>query len=370
MSSRVGRWLLLAALALPGFLSLPHARAQDDMLPPEDPAADWSFLFQRGLDLLRDGKDKGPAGTRDIELSIAAFSSCCTLFPDRPVAYYNVACGYALLKKPKKACDWLKKSFDRGFLDLAHVSRDTDLDPIREDERFKTLVDDTRKNVLANRPQALRVSPKNARGAGGDGVPPRQKEGEKLPLLVFLHGDRSSLPELKKKLAPIADEVGCVLLLPSGRTVDNTGNAHWDTTAETCVVADIEAALADEDLGVDPKRVILAGELDGATHAFTFAQEHAWKRVVAVAGVQDQVEPAKAKDMRVYMITPSAFEALAAATRTARDELMAAGASVAIERHGERAPFPKDGLEALVRATRWTLGQSVSIPGDGSVKKY
>src|SRR5579871_4841170 len=125
-------WLLIAALALTGAIFCPSpARAQDELIPPDDPQADWSFLFQRGLDLMTEGKAKGPAGAPLLEASIAMFTSCTVLFPDRPVAYYNVACGYSLLKKNKKAVSWLKKSFDKGFLDLAHVGRDTDLDPIR-----------------------------------------------------------------------------------------------------------------------------------------------------------------------------------------------------------------------------------------------
>src|SRR5205807_3874491 len=85
--------------------------------------------------------------------SIKAFEACIVLFPERGVAYYNVACAYSLKKDPKKAVSYLKKSFDAGFLDLAHVARDTDLDDTRGDEAFKALVKETRKKVLANAPR-------------------------------------------------------------------------------------------------------------------------------------------------------------------------------------------------------------------------
>jgi pentatricopeptide repeat protein len=58
----------------------------------------------------------------------------------RGVAYYNMACAYARLKLIDKAFEMLDKAVEAGFNNRNTLETDTDLAPIRSDQRFQTLL--------------------------------------------------------------------------------------------------------------------------------------------------------------------------------------------------------------------------------------
>ena len=147
----------------------------------------------------------------------------------------------------------------------------------------------------------------------------------------------------------------------------NDRGAHWDTTAETCVAHDVKTALKDFD--VDPEKIVLVGELDGASHAFSFAAHHGWKHVVAAAGFYEKTEGDAAKDMRVYLFAPRAFDSALAAAQAARDDILAGGGHVKIERHDAQLAMPEDVVGAIERAVKWTLEEKPA-PEKGELKKF
>jgi hypothetical protein len=53
---------------------------------------------------------------------------------------YNAACASALTGNTEQALEYLAKAIDAGFKDTPQVARDSDLNSLREDERFKKLV--------------------------------------------------------------------------------------------------------------------------------------------------------------------------------------------------------------------------------------
>jgi tetratricopeptide (TPR) repeat protein len=61
--------------------------------------------------------------------------------PKNEYALYNLACCYSLWGRTDAALQYLVKSIEAGFDDLSHMDADTDLDPIREDARFKDIMD-------------------------------------------------------------------------------------------------------------------------------------------------------------------------------------------------------------------------------------
>ena len=54
--------------------------------------------------------------------------------------YYNLACFQSLLKKKGEAIKNLELAYDNGFQDYNHMMNDTDLDNLRSDKRFKTVL--------------------------------------------------------------------------------------------------------------------------------------------------------------------------------------------------------------------------------------
>ncbi len=62
------------------------------------------------------------------------------LRPRDPVAHYNIACSFSLLRKNEQAITSLRKAIELGYRDFAYLRRDRDLDGIRNDPRYKQLM--------------------------------------------------------------------------------------------------------------------------------------------------------------------------------------------------------------------------------------
>jgi tetratricopeptide (TPR) repeat protein len=62
------------------------------------------------------------------------------LRPNDPVVYYNLACSYALLRKPELALQALRRAVELGYHDFQFLRKDKDLDSIRHDPRFEQLL--------------------------------------------------------------------------------------------------------------------------------------------------------------------------------------------------------------------------------------
>ncbi len=59
----------------------------------------------------------------------------------RPRVMYNLACSYSRLKETDKALDWLNKSVTAGFTNLNLLNTDNDLTSLRENTKFKTIIE-------------------------------------------------------------------------------------------------------------------------------------------------------------------------------------------------------------------------------------
>ena len=64
------------------------------------------------------------------------------LRPTDPLAHYNLACSYALLKRPDQALKTLRRAVELGYRDFRYMREDRDLDSIRHDPRFRQLLRD------------------------------------------------------------------------------------------------------------------------------------------------------------------------------------------------------------------------------------
>ena len=58
------------------------------------------------------------------------------------ISAYNAACGYALSGDKEQALDWLEYCVKAGYNDFDHLRKDSDLDGIRDEKRYKKLLTD------------------------------------------------------------------------------------------------------------------------------------------------------------------------------------------------------------------------------------
>ena len=63
------------------------------------------------------------------------------LEPDNATAHYNLACSLALCKKRPDALKSLRKAVDLGYSDRDWMEQDPDYDSIRNEPRFKKLME-------------------------------------------------------------------------------------------------------------------------------------------------------------------------------------------------------------------------------------
>lgn len=56
--------------------------------------------------------------------------------------YYDAACLYSIMGEKEKAISYLRKSLELGFRRFAHIKRDRDLNNIRNEESYKTLIEE------------------------------------------------------------------------------------------------------------------------------------------------------------------------------------------------------------------------------------
>lgn len=73
------------------------------------------------------------------------------LFPEDG-NYYDAACLYSLLKIPTKSIAFLDTAFQKGYRDFEHLSKDDDLDNIRNLPEFKSLINRWKANYEASKP--------------------------------------------------------------------------------------------------------------------------------------------------------------------------------------------------------------------------
>ncbi len=57
-----------------------------------------------------------------------------------PVVLYNVACFYAMKGDPDRSLELLERAVENGWGDLAWLQTDSDLDSLRDDDRFKAIL--------------------------------------------------------------------------------------------------------------------------------------------------------------------------------------------------------------------------------------
>ena len=101
----------------------------------------------------------------DHERAIAEHKLALASDAELPDLYYNIACYYALMKRPDDAFTWLALALDHGFARLEHLRGDADLESLRKDPRFDLLA---RTGKLVTGVPRVRFHPSRRRIAIGE----------------------------------------------------------------------------------------------------------------------------------------------------------------------------------------------------------
>lgn len=77
----------------------------------------------------------------ETAVAVVALDLATRIFPERPIAWYDLACARAQAGSRRAAVDAFAEAVERGFAYPELAGRDPDLDPLRDDPRFSELVD-------------------------------------------------------------------------------------------------------------------------------------------------------------------------------------------------------------------------------------
>ena len=147
-------------------------------------------------------------------------------------------------------------------------------------------------------------------------VPPGVEPGQRLPLVVSLHGAGGSPEAGLALLRPLADEYGLVVLAPGsqGATWDAVGG-DYGPDAERIDRA-LEQVFAE--LPVDAARVGIAGFSDGASYALGLGLANGELFSGVIAFSPGYVPSARRSGMPAVFITHGADDAVLPVDRTSR----------------------------------------------------
>ena len=95
--------------------------------------------------------------------AIEAFKRAIELGYRKATAMYNIACGYSLLNDKDNALVWLQRALDNGFDGSERLAEDSDLDPLRTDQRFKDILATTTSDDGRDRIRIEKTSAKSDR---------------------------------------------------------------------------------------------------------------------------------------------------------------------------------------------------------------
>ena len=223
---------------------------------------------------------------------------------EQPLAWYNLACCYALLGSGGQAARFLEAAWDAGFRDLATAGADRDFDGVREDRAFKRAMARLGERAERERARAGKVfelpSPVMARVRILE--PETMREGRRYPLVIGLHGaggDAGHMLPIFVDAGVPARFIYCVPQAPYA--ADGRGptgylwfrglpGARRTPTPETrrlteeYVLSVVEAVK--RAYPVDERRVYLLGFSQGASVAFDVGIRHpeVFAGVIPIAG--------------------------------------------------------------------------------------
>lgn len=329
----------IAAFLLVSLTSPAQAQRQPT---PESQQETFSRAFVSGLELLT---------ARKLKPAEQAFKVCVKLFPDRPVAYYNLACTYSLGDRPTEAAEALRECFRRGYRDLAHMARDMDLDPIRKSPAYRRAMSDLGEEIKKS------IQPTLVHEPSGDSP---------YPVLVWIHDLGSEADKALADLRKTIPDWG--LVVPQDAAQNPRSN---DSSGEFRVITEVRSFLESHPRA-DRRKVFVVGEgVAGHLVVGCAAQNPDLFSAVLASGpgLGASLGDVDLSGTRAYLVVNESDPNEIAGGEVARDAFAKAGSGVVLERYPVAKPLSKH-RAVLLRGLRWLQGKSVTLPGSGESREF
>ncbi len=328
---------------------------------PAAPVVDVKSLHAKIGELTRKLMEAAGAGRNEKALD---YAEQALEVADVGLTNYNVACMHSLMGHEDKAFKYLNIAVEKGMGRpmVDQIEGDADFKNIREDSRYKDVLEKARKTDK-RRAAPDRPEEKDVKASFKVTLPEDFDKSKKAPLIVALHQDHGNMGRTIDRWKDAADEVGAILLTPQG-TVEMGGNQyHWGDDLDT-IEDNVLDAIDDvmDEYKVDSHKVVLGGFSQGgwATWGLALRNPDLFAGIIPVCGrFEPESESALGRDglkkLRVFiMLGADEREQVIDGNKDAARRLRKIGAKVKTNVYeGIGHSFPEDRTRQLVKALRF-----------------
>lgn len=307
------------ALAFVAILAIPLGSLHADEKKP----ASWKSRFEAAIAKAHEAEE-----SKNWESAVAAYTRVLELVPHEITSLFARARANAQLGRMDDALKDLAEAVDNGWNDVEPLLKNEALAPLRDDPRFKAIVEDARK---ADAERLAIYVPSNV-----DCKQPR-------PLIVAFHGRGENQRYFLNTWKAAAERLGAIVVAPRGvRPGGNKLTNVWeqpraargnDIDLAACrKITDEAIAAARAKCKIDEKQIVLAGYSQGGAVALALlADEPARYAGAFVAaslykspGLDAWRQAQKQHGLRVYLLCGE-VDPLAPHSREAADDIRKAG---------------------------------------------
>lgn len=245
--------------------------------------------------------DRAYASER-YELALQTAEQIVELHPESAWWQFSTGALLARFDRADEALDHLQRCADLGFSGIGSFEHNTDLDSLREMERFNTILDEVRSHA------AERMGTFQAAAFEHEPivyVPEDASDEQRAPVIIALHGTGMDGQSMSDALLDTAQREGMILVCPDALRPSGAGYS-WTYRDESQWFVEHLIDKAVNDLHGNRDRVYLIGFSQGANIALTLGQTHPslFAGVVPICGhYEAQIARADAVPAPFYLMT-------------------------------------------------------------------
>jgi len=319
-------------------------------------AVTTSFAFAQSDQQLSDRYDR-MYETGKYELALGAAEKILERYPESAWWRFNAGAVCAKLDRSEEAIVHLQQCADLKFSGVRSFEQNSDLDSLRAMEAFIKILEQVRSNAKTRMDEFQREAKVHQPLVSV----PEMSEGEKLPLILAMHGTGMDGKSMHDALLESATQERMILISPDALRPAGEGFS-WTYSDEAEWFVQHLIDLAVEKHNADPERVILLGFSQGANIALVLGQTQPEKfaGVIPICGhYEAQIAEADETPTAFYLMT-GGRDPWRRTYMTAKKDMEAAGGAVqtrVLTARGHELPSGKSGTKEYVRALRWVLEQ-------------
>ncbi len=289
-------------------------------------------------------------------------------YPESATWQFNLGSMHARMGETDLALEALGEAAELGYTGIRSFEQSEDLNPLRDDQRFQSIV----RKVESNAAERLNRFIREAKDHQPQTHVP-DSIGESPGLVLALHGTGMRGQDMIDSLQATADELGMVLVAPDALRPSGKGFS-WTYRDESEWMVKDQISKAIEAHGVDPEQVYLVGFSQGANIALIMGRTHPslFAGVVPICGhYESQFSSGdEADEYPPHYLMTGSRDAWKKTYIAAKRDFADAGIPVElrmISGKGHEIPQGKLGLRELVKAVRWCQAQSEDLQQEEAV---